>query len=134
MLWYSISLIDYPLLLSIYSAILVNLCVWCFNKLRKSIEDCKSDYYENCYEEWSLNMYRSFMIIKWVNRKKFLKYFKIVDANVIDSDNSSAGRAEDCRVMRLSFGRWFNSSLSEFFLFKLWICIRKKNRYFILLK
>ena len=29
-------------------------------------------------------------------------------------DNSSAGRAEDCRVWRLSLGRWFNSSLSEF--------------------
>ena len=33
----------------------------------------------------------------------------------VDSDNSSAGRAEDCRVLWLSFGRWFNSSLSEFF-------------------
>ena len=31
-----------------------------------------------------------------------------------DPDNSSAGRAEDCRVWRLSLGRWFNSSLSEF--------------------
>ena len=31
------------------------------------------------------------------------------------SDNSSAGRAEDCRVTWLSLGRWFNSSLSEFF-------------------
>ena len=37
-----------------------------------------------------------------------------VEMRWIDSDNSSAGRAEDCRVSRLSFGRWFNSSLSEF--------------------
>ena len=32
-------------------------------------------------------------------------------------DSSSAGRAEDCRVLWLSLGRWFNSSLSEIFLF-----------------
>ncbi len=30
-------------------------------------------------------------------------------------DHSSAGRAEDCRVARLSLGRWFDSGWSEFF-------------------
>ena len=35
----------------------------------------------------------------------------------IGSVGSSAGRAEDCRVMWLSLGRWFNSAPTEFFYF-----------------
>jgi hypothetical protein len=31
-------------------------------------------------------------------------------------DHSSAGRAEDCRVLWLSLGRWFDSGWSEFFI------------------
>ncbi len=45
----------------------------------------------------------------------YISNLLMIDAEHTDSDNSSAGRAEDCRVPRLSFGRWFNSSLSEFF-------------------
>ncbi len=33
----------------------------------------------------------------------------------IRPDHSSAGRAEDCRVLWLSLGRWFDSGWSEFF-------------------
>jgi hypothetical protein len=40
-----------------------------------------------------------------------------LSVKMLCSDNSSAGRAEDCRVAWLSLGRWFNSSLSEFFIF-----------------
>ena len=35
-------------------------------------------------------------------------------ARVTTTDHSSAGRAEDCRVARLSLGRWFDSGWSEF--------------------
>ena len=33
----------------------------------------------------------------------------------VSPDHSSAGRAEDCRVLWLSLGRWFDSGWSEFF-------------------
>lgn len=39
----------------------------------------------------------------------------------IESFDSSAGRAEDCRVMWLSLGRWFNSGSKEFFYFLFFI-------------
>ena len=48
------------------------------------------------------------------------------DVMQIESDNSSAGRAEDCRVARLSFGRWFNSSLSEFLIFIIYDLLTNK--------
>ena len=66
-----------------------------------------------------------YVFIFWILGENFLwgvgivgvckEYLGKLMLGLLDSDNSSAGRAEDCRVPRLSFGRWFNSSLSEFF-------------------
>ena len=35
---------------------------------------------------------------------------------MIQTADSSVGRAEDCRILWLSLGRWFNSGSAEFFL------------------
>ena len=44
--------------------------------------------------------------------------FGVFGGKSFNTDHSSAGRAEDCRVARLSLGRWFDSGWSEFlFLF-----------------
>ena len=44
--------------------------------------------------------------------RDLLKATTRIDAS---PDHSSAGRAEDCRVLWLSLGRWFDSGWSEFF-------------------
>jgi hypothetical protein len=46
-------------------------------------------------------------------RRDFVLFVRI-GCEVITTDHSSAGRAEDCRVARLSLGRWFDSGWSEF--------------------
>jgi hypothetical protein len=48
--------------------------------------------------------------------------FKQPWSDYIESVGSSAGRAEDCRVMWLSLGRWFNSAPTEFF-YLLFFCL-----------
>lgn len=42
--------------------------------------------------------------------------FIVNDSYRFIPDHSSAGRAEDCSVARLSLGRWFDSGWSEFFI------------------
>ena len=44
-------------------------------------------------------------------------YLALWDRDWLRSDHSSVGRAEDCRVLWLSLGRWFDSGWSEFLLF-----------------
>lgn len=58
--------------------------------------------------------------VKWkivISTPGVLAPFKPTTFDYIDSDGSSAGRAEDCRVLWLSLGRWFDSGSSEFFYF-----------------
>lgn len=59
--------------------------------------------------------------------------FKPTTFYYLDSDGSSAGRAEDCRVLWLSLGRWFDSGSSEFFYlnkFSFIICFNLYLKYF----
>lgn len=48
--------------------------------------------------------------------KKDCLLFIVNDSYRFIPDHSSAGRAEDCSVARLSLGRWFDSGWSEFFI------------------